>query len=121
MPSISIDTGNGPNAPMDIAPPRAALDVALRFVHAWSRPGLSQPVWYAGVRDLVTPAYARLLAATDPANIPAHAVTGPPVVRSSTTQAVIADIPTDAGTLHVTVIAADRRWWVATVIGIGLR
>ena len=120
-PSASWNTGDGPNAPVTIAPPPAATDTALSFVHAWARPGLSQPVWFGGVRRLVTPEYAQLLAATDPANVPAHAVTGPPVAHSSSTQALITDVPTDAGTVRVTVIPVSGRWLVASAIGIGLR
>jgi hypothetical protein len=120
-PPASADTGNGPNAPMTITPPAAATDVVLRFVHAWARPGLDQQVWYAGVRGLATPAYARMLATVDPANVPAHLVTGALVVRASTPQELIADVPTDAGTVRVTAVPAGGRWLVATVSGTGPR
>lgn len=120
-PPASADTGNGPNAPITITPPKAATDTVLRFVHAWARPGLDQQVWYPGVRGLATPAYARMLATVDPANVPAHLVTGALVVRTSTPQELIADAPTDAGTVRVTAVAAGGRWLVATVIGVGLR
>ena len=120
-PSVSGDTEDGPNPPIAIAPPAAATDAALRFVHAWARPGLDQPAWFAGIRDLVTPAYAGLLAATDPANVPAHLVTGAPVARSSTSTVLVTDVPTDAGTVRVTLTRVDGRWLVATVAGIGMR
>lgn len=117
----SPDTENGPNAPMTITPPAAATDAVLRFVHAWARPGLPQKTWYAGVRGLATPAYARMLATVEPVNVPAHLVTGALVARTSTDQELIADVPTDAGTLRVTVVPSGGRWLVATVAGIGLR
>jgi hypothetical protein len=120
-PPATGDTADGPNAPVIIAPPAPATGAALSFVHAWARPGLDQPVWFAGLRRLVTPEYARLLAATDPANVPAHTVTGAPVAQSSTTQALITDVPTDAGIVRVTVIPISGRWLVASAIGIGLR
>jgi hypothetical protein len=106
---------------MTITPPKAATDTVLRFVHAWAHPGLDQPVWYAGVRNLTTPAYAHMLATVDPANVPAHLVTGALVVRTSTSQELIADVPTDAGIVRVTALPAGRRWLVATVTGIGLQ
>lgn len=118
-PPASADTGNGPNAPITITPSKAATDTVLRFVHAWARPGLDQQVWYAGVRGLATPAYARMLATVNPANVPAHLVTGALVVRTSTPQELIADVPTDAGTVRVTAVADGGRWLVATVAGIG--
>jgi hypothetical protein len=119
-PSASGDTEDGPNPPIPIPPPAAATDAALRFVRAWARPGLEQPAWFAGIRDLVTPAYARLLAATDPANVPAHLVAGSPVARSSTSTMLVTDVPTDAGTVRVTLTRVDGRWLVATVSGVGL-
>jgi hypothetical protein len=118
-PSAGGDTEDGPNPQPQIPAPAAATDAALRFVHAWARPGLEQPAWFAGVRDLVTPGYARLLAATDPANVPAHLVTGAPVVRSSTSAVLVADVPTDAGAVRVTLMRVDGRWLVATVAGVG--
>jgi len=119
-PSTSGDTEDGPNPPIPIPAPGAATDAALRFVHAWARPDLEQPAWFAALRDLVTPAYARLLAATDPANVPAHLVTGAPVARSSTSTVLVTDVPTDAGTVRVTLTRVDGRWLVAIVAGVGV-
>ncbi|RSM75194.1 hypothetical protein DMB66_00035 [Actinoplanes sp. ATCC 53533] len=120
-PSASADTEDGPNPPIPTPAPAAATDAALRFVHAWARPGLAQPTWYAALRDLVTPAYAQLLAATDPANVPAHLVTGAPAARSSTSTVLVTDVPTDAGTVRVTLTRVDGRWLVATVAEVSIR
>ena len=120
-PSASGDTEDGPNPPVPVLAPGAATDAALRFVQAWARPGLAQPAWFAGVRDLVTPAYARLFASTDPANVPAHLVTGGQTVRSSTSTVLVTDVPTDAGSVRVTLTRVDGRWLVATVAGVGMR
>ncbi|MFF5291848.1 hypothetical protein [Paractinoplanes globisporus] len=66
------------------------------------------------MRKLVIPPYARLLADTDPASVPAHSVVGPARVLSSTTAVVVAAVATDAGALKVTVVHAGGRWLVAT-------
>jgi hypothetical protein len=94
-----------------------AIDAALMFVRAWAQPGLEQPVWFSGVRPVVTAEYARLLATTDPANVPARAVLGRPVVLLSSTASVVADVPTDAGGVRVTVVPVEGRWLVATASG----
>jgi hypothetical protein len=120
-PSTAWDTDDGTNTMVSRPPQAPAMGAVLAFVHAWARPGLEQPVWFSGVRGLVTPAYARMLATTKPAHIPAHFVTGEAVVRSSNTAALVADVPTDAGAIRVTAVAVDGRWLVASAIGIGLR
>ena len=91
-----------------------AVTVAVRYVTVWARPDLTREAWYAGVRASVVAPYARLLADTNPANVPARTVTGPPRVLSSTTAVVVCAVPTDAGPVHVTVVDQDGRWLVAT-------
>lgn len=100
-------------APSTPAAP-AAVAAALAYVTAWARPDLAPNAWYAAVRGLVVPQYARLLADTDPASVPAHTVTGPARVLSSTTAVVVVAVPTDAGTVQVTVLRTGARWLIAT-------
>ncbi|MEU4239684.1 hypothetical protein [Actinoplanes sp. NPDC026619] len=102
--------GTAPSAPA--AP--AAVSAAVGYVTAWARPGLARDSWYAAVRDLVIAQYARLLADTDPATVPARSVTGAARVLTSTTAVVVAAVPTDAGTVEVTVVNSGDRWLVAT-------
>lgn len=121
-PSLTLDTEDGPGPVVSIPAPQAAVDAMLNFVRVWARPATPQTQWYAEVRDLTTPAYGRLLATTDPAHVPAHYLTGEPVVRTATTQAITAEVPTDAGIVRITVVpAGDGKWLVASLIGIGLR
>ena len=109
-----VDNEDGARlAPSAPAAP-AAVRLAVRYVAVWARPGLNREAWHTGVRPLVVGPYAQLLADTDPANVPATAVTGPPRVLSSTTAVVICAVPTDAGPVHVTVVDQDGRWLVAT-------
>ncbi|MEU4243986.1 hypothetical protein [Actinoplanes sp. NPDC026619] len=95
------------------APTDEALLAAQTFVRQWARPSVEQAAWYAGVQPWATPPYAQLLADTDPANVPAHAVTGAPDPVSSTTAVLVADVPTDAGKIRVTVVNTGGRWLVA--------
>lgn len=105
---------DGPYAAASAPPPRSAVLAAVTYTKAWARPALPQGAWFAAVSALVTPAYAQLLSSTNPANVPAQNVTGEPVVVSSTTAVVIADVPTDAGRVRVTVANMAGRWLVAT-------
>ncbi|MBO3736627.1 hypothetical protein [Actinoplanes flavus] len=106
------DDGPGPTSSAPPAP--AAVDAATGYVQAWARPNLDQATWHAALQPLVLPAYTPLLGDTDPANVPATTLTGAPRVVSATTDAVVVDVPTDAGPIRVTVVADDGRWLVAT-------
>jgi hypothetical protein len=108
------DHDDGPGAATSAPPAPAAIDAATGYVQAWARPTLDQPTWLAGLQPLVLPAYAPLLADTDPANVAATTLTGAPRAVSSTTDTVVVDVPTDAGPIRVTVVAANGRWLVAT-------
>src|SRR4051812_37955156 len=57
-PSDEDGVGVAPSVPA--AP--AAVAAALAFMTAWARPDLDRDTWYSGVRDLIIPRYARLLA-----------------------------------------------------------
>jgi hypothetical protein len=108
------DHDDGPGAATSAPPAPAAVDAATGYVQAWARPNLDQPAWLAALQPLVLPAYAPLLADTDPANVPATTLTGAPRVVSSTTDTVVVDVPTDTGRIRVTVVAAAGRWLIAT-------
>ncbi|WP_285690004.1 hypothetical protein [Actinoplanes sp. NBRC 103695] len=90
----------------------AALLAALTYVRLWARPTLGDTAWRNALQPIVTPAYARQLAATDPAQIPAHAVTGSPRLVSADTDVVVADVRTDAGLIRVTVTSTGGRWLI---------
>lgn len=108
------DHDDGPGAALSAPPAPAAIDAATGYVQAWARPNVDQPAWLAGLQPLVLPAYAPLLADTDPANVAATTLTGAPRAVSSTTDTVVVDVPTDAGPIRVTVVPAGGRWLVAT-------
>ena len=90
----------------------AALLAALTYVRLWARPTRGRTAWYPGVQPMVTPGYARLLADPDPEDIPAHAATGRSRLVSADTAVVVADVPTDAGLIRVTVANTGGRWLI---------
>jgi hypothetical protein len=95
-------------------PANAALLAAGTYIRLWARPGLNRSTWYADIRPWATPQYRRLLADTDPGNVPAHTVTGLPRLVSSTTAVLVADVPTDAGPIRVTVTDIGGHWLIAS-------
>lgn len=91
----------------------AMLTVARKFAVVWARPDLGQHEWLAGVQQYGTSDYLRPLANIDPGNVPASKVTGPPTVVTSRTDQAIVDVPTDGGTLRLTIVSLVGQWWVS--------
>ncbi|MFG3554268.1 hypothetical protein ACGGAQ_07770 [Micromonospora sp. NPDC047557] len=102
------DDDEGPAAPVAEAAPAAAA-----FATAWARPGLDAARWLEGVAPLCVPRFAEQLRTVDPANLPASRITGRPTaaypVRDGGGQFAI---PTDRGTLLVSVADIKGRWLV---------
>ncbi|MEU1842265.1 hypothetical protein [Micromonospora sediminicola] len=98
----------GPTAPVAGAAPAAAA-----FATAWARPRLDAASWLKGVTPLCVPRFAAQLRTVDPANLPASRITGRPEathpVRDGGGQFAI---PTDRGTLLVSVADVEGRWLV---------
>jgi len=106
--------GRDDHPPVRSAPAAAAPTVALAYARAWVRRERPPAQWLAAIRPLCEPGFATLMATADPGNVPASRVTGAPV-------AVVAPgggtaqyrVPTDAGTLTVTLTSLDGRWKIA--------
>lgn len=122
--SAPTSTGNSTQSPSSQPQPgktsdgpRGAVTTATEFMRSWIRPsaGVGAQEWLATVRPYVMPEYQRNLASIDPANIPATELTGKPKRGKTTKGLVEVDVPTDADTIRVTVIAQpDGRWLVRT-------
>lgn len=98
------------------APPAAkALDVATQWANAWvNHPqGTTNEQWLAALRPLTTEEQLSIMTSVDPANIPATAVTGNPVVKTSYEKSVEVTVPTNGGPLSITVIERPDGWRVA--------
>lgn len=102
-------------APTGPAPvPADAVDRAVGFVTAWARPSLDAAAWFAGVKGYLAPAAAALYASTDPAHVPATAVTGAGVLAVDSTSTATVRVPTNAGevTVHLHYDASGAKWLV---------
>jgi hypothetical protein len=89
--------------------------VASAFVAAWAS---HQPyaTWYTAVTPYATAGFADALATIDPSRVPATKITGPVKVTdtgaSGTTSAAV---PTDGGTVSVTLVQSGSTWLVSDV------
>lgn len=104
-----------PQKPTSAPPADEALDVAEAWGKAWvDHPaGTTSEKWLDGLRPYTTDEYMVEMATVDPGNIPATKVTGRPVPKDSFTSSVTANLPTDGGTLAITVIDTPQGWRVA--------
>jgi hypothetical protein len=89
--------------------------VATAFAKAWSSPGRSQAEWTHGIRPYVTPALATGLAQTDPAHVPATKVTGEAVLLKAAATSAQVRVPTDGGSIVVTLHGSSGSWLVSDV------
>ncbi|HEX2130194.1 MAG TPA: hypothetical protein VHH15_01445 [Actinophytocola sp.] len=103
-----------PQQPTSAAPEPEALDVATRWGEAWvDHEGVSTEEWLEGLRPLTTEEYMVEMETVDPRNVPASEVTGEPEPTDSYTSSVTVNLPTDGGTLSITVIDTPQGWRVA--------
>ena len=82
---------------------------------AWVRPaaGTSTGQWLDGLRGTTTDEYLGVLAAVDPANIPAGRVIGNPKPVRVSPRSVQVQVQTDGPTLLVLVVDTEAGWRVA--------
>ncbi len=92
-----------------------AISVAQVFAVAWAQPDLPEQAWWDGVSTYCEPGLGQRLRTTDPGTVPATRVTGTANATSSVSDRVTVEIPTDAGTLVVTVIKVDDAWLVGDI------
>jgi hypothetical protein len=101
--------------PTPAPPAQQALDVAGLWAKAWvNHPqGVTNEQWLNGMRPYTTEEQLAVMSTVDPANVPATAVTGNPVAKTSYTTSVEATVPTNGGTLSITVIFTPQGWRVS--------
>ena len=104
-----------PNAPSSVPPAPQALDTAKKWVEKWvNHPtGITTAEWLEGLRPFTTEEYLPVMESVDPANVPATRLTGEPRAVQSFPKSVEAEVPTDGGTLRLTVIDTAAGWRVA--------
>jgi len=102
--------------PLTQAPP-AALTAASSWATAWAThpAGATTEQWLAGLRPFTTPEYLAVLGNTDPANVPATSVTGPPKPVLVSPRSLRVEVPTNALTLLLLVVdyTGNGDWRVA--------
>jgi hypothetical protein len=90
--------------------------VAKSFGKAWlHHDGVTPAAWLQGVSAYTTSALATQLASTNPANVPANEVTGAVTIVDDAADACGANVPTDTGTLVLTMQRVANRWLVSAV------
>ncbi|SES43586.1 hypothetical protein [Actinokineospora terrae] len=96
------------------APPQA-LEAVTKWAERWvDHPsGISGKDWLERLRPYTTEEYLGVMGSIDPANIKATRVTGTVRAETSYAKSVEAEVPTDAGPVHVTVIDTGQGWKVA--------
>lgn len=101
--------------PTSAAPAPKALEIATLWAKAWvNHPeGVTTEQWLTGLKPYTTEEQVAVMSTVDPRNIQATKVTGEPTVKVSYTTSVEAILPTDAGSLDITVIATPQGWRVA--------
>jgi hypothetical protein len=107
VPSTTSPTSAVPVPPAN----RSVTRVATAFAQAWSSSGRSQQEWTRGIQPFVTPALAAGLAQTDPARVPSTKVTGKAVLLTASATSARVKVPTDGGSIVVTLSRASSRPW----------
>lgn len=105
-----------PAPPWDADQRAAAIAAAEKALTAFARPDLSPTDWWAALSPLLTSQAQQDYQYVDPANIPAHQVTGAgQIVDESSRYAVYVDVPSDAGmyTIVLTRINGAAPWLAA--------
>jgi hypothetical protein len=101
-----------PTSAVPVAPANESVTrLATAFAQAWSSSGRSQQEWTRGIQPFATPALAAGLAKTDPARVPATKVTGEAVLLSASAASARVKVPTDGGSIAVTLSRASSGPW----------
>ncbi|MGY1638774.1 hypothetical protein ACI78V_19170 [Geodermatophilus sp. SYSU D00742] len=83
----------------------AALDAATTALTAFARPTVDPARWWTELQPLLSPAAAAAYEGTDPAAVPASAVTGPPRATPAVSGYLATVlVPTDAGEYAVLLV-----------------
>jgi len=90
--------------------------VATTFATEWVRTaGVTAARWRASLLALSTDRLDAELANANPQTVPADRVTGTPSLTDRAASFVQASVPTDAGTLVLSLLATDGRWQVDAI------
>lgn len=117
--ALVADTPTGlysPRPPETLPGTPAPAEVALDFARTWlAGPHETAKAWVRNLSGTATPEVVADLVSADPSAVPATRITGPATVVGDTATSCDVHVPTDAGTLVLTVRASAGRWLVAAV------
>lgn len=114
--SSGQEVGTDANDDRPSAPVEEANMVALAFAQAWTRRSTNKDTWWAETALWCDEDLARSLRSTDPANVPATTVLGPPItVGGPVEEGLRLDVPTDTGTLRLTLGSLGGTWKVTGI------
>lgn len=101
-----------PSVSPSMVPPDVTdmAQLADQFVSTWADHTLTRGDWFAAVKPMITPRLAARLRYTKPGNVPASQVTGAATV--DTGPPIVADVPTNAGTVHVVIAPTGQDYRV---------
>jgi hypothetical protein len=104
-----VDAGEVTAAPEAVADSQQkAIAAAVKVMHTFAQPQLSADKWWAQMLPLLSQQGGVAYEGTDPAQIPAHQVTGTgTVLPDSTEVSLIVQVPTDAGLYTITLTRPD--------------
>lgn len=116
MPATIPSATSTASAFLDVDTSDSMTRLATAFAQAWSYTARSQQAWVRGIRPYVTPALAVGLAQTDPARVPATRVTGEAVLLTASATSAQVRVPTDGGSIVVTLRQAPHGPWLISEI-----
>ena len=109
----SVPAPQPPSTSPGSATPQA---VATTFATDWLRhAGVTAARWRAALAALSTDRLDGELADADPQTVPADRITGPVTLTDHAASFVVANVPTDAGTLTLSLLATGGRWQVDAI------
>ena len=111
------DVGSPAPVPPSTSPGTATPQViATDFTTAWlHHTGISTAAWLKAIDKHATDRLIGQLADADPQTVPANRITGPPTVTDHSMSWVEVAVPTDTGTLSLSLLADHGRWKVDAV------
>lgn len=122
LPTASVppddgDVGSPAPVPPSTSPGAATPQtVATEFTTAWlHHMGVSSAAWLKAVDTHATERLIGQLADADPQTVPASRITGPLLVTDHSASWVEVAVPTDTGTLTLSLLADRGRWKVDAV------
>ena len=116
IPDDGVESVPGPQPPSTSPGGATPQTVATTFATDWLRhTGVTAAGWRASLAALSTNRLDGELADADPQTVPADRITGPVTLTDHAAAFVEADVPTDAGTLTLSLLATGGRWQVDAI------